>query len=209
MIGPDGLTYLAMTIKESESYAVLSGPLLDEAIFYVAGCAFLDSRGEKLFVYSPGDLVSFKLFGRVFVEPDPKRYALADPEQYLSHGFYLSTVTPAILPPLAARSLEFYARRLYSKVGAEATWTPSICAISRTQAPADQSQIDLAMNLPVRAIQAKGLSIEAQLETLSRFLPWHMGRRLLCAPESLREEQSFTPLSAIVEHAGLKLANDR
>jgi hypothetical protein len=205
--GPDGLTYYGLHLPTKPCVAIKGDGDLDNIVHFVTGAAIMGANGEGLNVYSPGDMVSFKLFGKSWIhwgghwedDPDIKAYEA---------GGELMTGLPSeqMLPNLVLRSLEFGLRIWYKVNVEDSAEMPSITLARLSKHTQDEDPSELILRMPT-SIRKPGEEKRNEFIKLAcYFVPRHLWNRLIAMPA---EAFSYTPLEELMKERGIEPAPDR
>jgi hypothetical protein len=206
-LGPDGLTYASFRVPAGKLQNMRPQDGLDLLIRWVAGAVVFGSNNEPACIYSPGDVVAMALDGKTRRLWEGRWNEPADAEAYRRGGMgWIGQPSAEVLPPLAARSLEFGLRGLFSRLEKLKGRLPGVILhrLAIHDKPEDPS--DIGLNVFVDDVEGTGVTMQAVVDRASHFLPHRIGLRLVLMPCN---EGAFLPLKTIVETAGLQLTSDR
>ncbi len=204
MIGPDGKRYFAFKLPQTQKiHPIMPSQPLDDMVEWGAGAAILNQRGEAVYVYSPGDVVSFKLYGKAV-----KRWAggwseLPDADSYFQGGeMSVGTPNEHMMPPLAARCADFYLRHWMSSFPFYSNREPSVCLIRLKAHDQPEDASDLIFNIFAddEPIASSGDSMATYMGSL---LPRHLANRIVVGKQDPFGDLPYTPLREYFEKAGL------
>lgn len=208
--GPDGLTYFGYVIPDVGEITV-ANPLeqLDYMVHWVTGAVILTPDRQAAWVYSPGDVVSMKLHGTSAFAWGGNWDRGPDLEAYETGGaFRVGHPNEHMLPPLAARSLEFALRHLYGVRPALAGREPAAAVVRAPSSTHPEDPSELSINISLDEIGESPEVLQGFQQCAGRHLPAHIEKRLIW-PSRLPDQQAFLPLRKIIEDAGLEPAPAR
>lgn len=205
--GPHGLACYGFVVDPESLFLVSPRTVLKDIAYWVAGAAVVSGARELLFAYSPGEVLSLALWGRSRVRWGGRWSEPPDTEEYRRGGQITAGRPNAdLLPPLAARALEFCLRPIFAGRPGLAGRVPSVCGLRPTSRSGPEDPTDLAINITASDLGGDGAAAVDFLRTVGWFLPLPIATRLITMPESLIAGSAVTPLKDIVMAGGLDLA---
>ena len=180
--GPDGMPYSGFRLHESgATRAQLSLAVVAEALI-ARGCgAALNPRADQTvdWVFSCGDLLSLRMFGRIMTAPAPEKTRV---EGATEREVLAGSPSEALLPPQARTAIRTFMQ------GTLGIAKPAVFLISDAAMEPPES---LVFNASGEQL-ADGWSTETALRYLGWFLPRHY--RAISVPVDSPLAQHFQPL---------------
>lgn len=204
MIGPDGKRYFAFKLPQTQKILpIIPSQPLDDMVEWGAGAAILNQRGEAVYVYSPGDVVSFKLFGQTVKRWQGGWAELPDAEAYFQGGeMEVGMPNEHMMPPLAARCADFYLRHWMKSFPYYAGREPGVCLIRMKTHNRPEDASDLIFNIfsDDEPVASAG---EGMATYIGSLLPRHLANRVITGNREPFGNFTYTPLREYFEKAGL------
>ncbi len=204
IIGPDGKRYFAYYLPHpGEINAVVPCTQIDDMVEWGAGAAILDRTGHDIYVYSPGDIVGFKLYGKSGLnwiggwakEPDFEAYARGGPGTSAKPNEHM-------MPPLVARCLEYYIGRwMRERISPERELGVSLLRLGSHTQPEDSS--DLAFNIFLEDCGNDVRETGRMMSYIGSCMPRHLNLRVVLNDRGCFGALPFTPVKDFFLEAGL------
>jgi hypothetical protein len=206
--GPDGITYFGLIVPDVGEIAVVRPQdHLDYMVDWVMGAAILTPEGQAAWVYSPGDVVSLKLHGTSAYQWKGNWNELPDVEAYSQGGaVYVGEPNEHMLPPFAARCLEFAMRQSYRRRPPLTDREPGVAVLRLGSRMAAEDPSELTLNVTQEDLESAD-DLRSLFTLAAAHLPRYVANRLISSNH--RVAADFTSLREIVLKAGLTLAPDR
>ncbi len=208
-VGPDHFRYYGFKVPgEMGTEISVAKPreVLDELVHWSAGAAILTQSGQEIYVFSPGDIISLKLFGTTQVlwkggwgqEPDWEFYESGGPAS-------MGRPNDQMVPPLVARCLDTYLSRYFSSQEKLATRIPGITLIRPDKHVNPEDASELMLNVFPEDFNADEEFTPGHFLTwIDRLLPRHLRIRLIMQSQNYVNPEDFTPLKTMFMEAGLE-----
>ncbi|MBS1729030.1 MAG: hypothetical protein JST51_20105 [Armatimonadetes bacterium] len=206
-VGPDGIRYFGFRLPQAGVIAVTQpNDNLDQMIEWGAGAAILDAAGNAIYVYSPGDIVSFRLYGKTRVRWKGGWGEEPNGEAYRAGGIVHSgPPNEDMFPPLAARCVDFHFGRWAGKKEAlhGSEFGVSVCRLASTTKPEEPSELTFnVFSEDLERLWKHGTSNFSGY--LCYCLPYHIGLRVILSSQTAFGRFHFTSVREMYEKAGLK-----
>lgn len=203
-IGPDGLRYYQFVIPQQGNITpIIPLMALDEMVEWGSGAVILNREAKALYVYSPGDVVAMKLYGKTIIRWKGEWAGPPDTDAY-SRGGNITTGTPGeeLMPPLAARCADFYLKHWMKAQPNLADRTPGVSTIRLASKTEASQSSELVFNIFSDEIPETGQG-NSIVDYIAHFFPRHIAKRIIVGSRLGFASLEFTQLAALYEKAGM------